>query len=48
MESKKATVRLRQCCEGTLRFLSNGAQADIEVESLHEGCDLRQRISRAR
>jgi molecular chaperone DnaK (HSP70) len=48
MDSKKSATRLRQTCEGTLRFLSNAAQADIEVESLYEGMDLRARLSRAR
>ena len=48
LENKRSKARLLLCCEGTLRFLSNAGQADIEAESLCEGCDLRQRVSRAR
>mmetsp|Transcript_2448 Transcript_2448/g.5323 ORF Transcript_2448/g.5323 Transcript_2448/m.5323 type:complete len:586 (+) Transcript_2448:82-1839(+) len=48
LESKKPAARLRLACEGVLRFLSNAPQADLEVESLCEGMDLRLRVSRAR
>jgi len=48
LEGKKSAAKLRLVCEGTLRFLSNAQQADIEAESLCEGMDLRQRVSRAR
>ena len=43
-ESAKAMTRLNAICEGALRILSNAPQADVEVESLYEGCDLRLRV----
>ena len=44
MESRKAATRLTNVCEGTLRILSNAPRADIEIESLYEGCDLRLQV----
>lgn len=47
-ESKRAMLKLRTACESALRFLTTSPQMDLEVEALHEGCDLRLRVSRAR
>jgi len=44
----RALRRLRTACERAKRTLSNSAQANIEVDSLHEGLDFYTTITRAR
>jgi len=44
----RALRRLRTACERAKRTLSNSAQANIEVDSLHEGLDFYTSITRAR
>jgi len=40
--------RLRTACEQAKRSLSNGAQANLEIDALYEGIDFYTKISRAR
>mmetsp|Transcript_7697 Transcript_7697/g.11585 ORF Transcript_7697/g.11585 Transcript_7697/m.11585 type:complete len:703 (-) Transcript_7697:44-2152(-) len=47
-KDKKAVQRLRKACESAKRALSNVAQTQIEVDSLHQGIDFGLPISRAR
>ncbi|CAG2068247.1 unnamed protein product, partial [Timema podura] len=48
LSNKKAVRRLRTACERTKRTLSVATQANVEVDSLHEGIDFYSSISRAR
>lgn len=47
-QNKRALRRLRTACERAKRTLSSSAQANIEIDSLHEGIDFYTSISRAR
>lgn len=47
-QNKRAVRRLRTACERAKRTLSAGAQANIEIDSLHEGIDFYTSITRAR
>eukprot|EP01139_Manchomonas_bermudensis_P000093 Amastigsp_a96_3797.p1 type:complete len:639 gc:universal Amastigsp_a96_3797:43-1959(+) len=47
-ESRRALRRLRTACERAKRQLSTTTSAEIEVESLIDGIDLKVRISRAK
>jgi len=47
-ENKRAIRRLRTACERAKRTLSTSAQANIEIDSLHEGIDFYTIITRAR
>lgn len=47
-KSKRALRRLRTACEQAKRSLSNGAQANLEIDALFEGIDFYTKISRAR
>ena len=46
--NKRAIRRLRTACERAKRTLSASAQANIEIDSLHEGVDFYTTITRAR
>ena len=46
--NKRAIRRLRTACERAKRTLSSSAQANIEIDSLHEGVDFYTSITRAR
>lgn len=46
--NKRAVRRLRTACERAKRTLSQSAQANIEIDSLHEGLDFYTSITRAR
>ena len=46
--NKRAIRRLRTACERAKRTLSSSAQANIEIDSLHEGVDFYTNITRAR
>ena len=46
--NKRALRRLRTACERAKRTLSASAQANIEIDSLHEGIDFYSSITRAR
>nr|CAD7442582.1 unnamed protein product [Timema bartmani] len=48
LSNKKAVRRLRTACERTKRTLSVATQANVEVDSLHEGIDFYSTITRAR
>ncbi|KER26782.1 hypothetical protein T265_06061 [Opisthorchis viverrini] len=47
-DNKRAVRRLRTACERAKRTLSSSAQANIEIDSLHEGIDFYTSITRAR
>jgi len=47
-QNKRAIRRLRTACERAKRTLSSSAQANIEIDSLHEGIDFYTSITRAR
>ena len=47
-QNKRALRRLRTACERAKRTLSASAQANIEIDSLHEGIDYYTSITRAR
>jgi len=47
-ENKRAIRRLRTACERAKRTLSSSAQANVEIDSLHEGIDFYTIITRAR
>ena len=47
-QNARALRRLRTACERAKRTLSSSAQAQIEVDSLHEGIDFYSSITRAR
>jgi len=47
-QNKRAIRRLRTACERAKRTLSASAQANIEIDSLHEGVDFYTSITRAR
>jgi len=47
-QNKRAIRRLRTACERAKRTLSSSAQANIEIDSLHEGVDFYTSITRAR
>jgi len=44
----RAIRRLRTACERAKRTLSSGAEATVDIDSLHEGIDLNTKITRAR
>lgn len=46
--NKKALRRLQTACEKAKRNLSSGSQAQIEIESFHDGVDFVSSITRAR
>ena len=46
--NKRAIRRLRTACERAKRTLSSSAQANLEIDSLHEGVDFYTSITRAR
>jgi heat shock protein 1/8 len=46
--NKRAIRRLRTACERAKRTLSSSAQANVEIDSLHEGIDFYTSITRAR
>jgi L1 cell adhesion molecule like protein len=46
--NKRAIRRLRTACERAKRTLSSSAQANVEIDSLHEGVDFYTSITRAR
>merc|ERR1719334_1482140 len=45
---KRALRRLRTACERAKRTLSSSAQANMEIDSLHEGLDFYSSVTRAR
>lgn len=47
-KSERALRRLRTACEKLKRTLSTTVEADLEVDSLHDGKDFYSRITRAR
>jgi L1 cell adhesion molecule like protein len=47
-DNKRAVRRLRTACERAKRTLSTATQANIEIDSLHEGIDFYTSITRAR
>jgi len=47
-QNKRGLRRLRTACERAKRTLSSSAQANIEIDSLHEGIDFYTSITRAR
>lgn len=47
-KNKRAVRRLRTACERAKRTLSTTAQANIEIDALHEGIDFYTSITRAR
>lgn len=47
-QNPRALRRLRTACERAKRTLSASAEANIEVDSLHEGIDFYSRMTRAR
>jgi L1 cell adhesion molecule like protein len=47
-DNKRAVRRLRTACERAKRTLSTATQANIEIDSLHEGVDFYTSITRAR
>ena len=47
-KNARALRRLRTACERAKRILSSSAQAQVEVDSLHEGIDFYSSITRAR
>ncbi|KAK8747732.1 hypothetical protein OTU49_016564 [Cherax quadricarinatus] len=46
--NKRALRRLRTACERAKRTLSSSTQANVEIDSLHEGIDFYSSITRAR
>ncbi len=46
--NQRAMRRLRTACERAKRALSTASEANIEIDSLHEGIDFYSKISRAR
>jgi len=46
--NKRSLRRLRTACERAKRTLSSSAQANIEIDSLFDGCDFYTSITRAR
>jgi len=47
-DNKRAVRRLRTACERAKRTLSTSTQANIEIDSLHDGVDFYTSITRAR
>ncbi len=47
-QNKRATRRLRSACDRAKRTLSTSTQAAIEIDSLHEGVDFYETITRAK
>jgi heat shock protein 1/8 len=47
-ENQRALRRLRTACERAKRVLSTQMEANVQVDSLHEGIDFSSKISRAR
>jgi len=47
-DNKRAVRRMRTACERAKRTLSTATQANIEIDSLHEGIDFYTSITRAR
>ena len=47
-KNQRALRRLRTACERAKRALSTATEANIEIDSLHDGIDFYSRISRAR
>jgi len=47
-DNKRAVRRMRTACERAKRTLSTATQANIEIDSLHEGVDFYTTITRAR
>ncbi|RNA04934.1 heat shock 70 kDa cognate 4 [Brachionus plicatilis] len=47
-KNKRAVRRLRTACERAKRTLSSSAQANLEIDSLHEGIDFYTSLTRAR
>lgn len=47
-DNKRAVRRMRTACERAKRTLSTATQANIEIDSLHEGIDFYTTITRAR
>ena len=47
-KNQRALRRLRTACERAKRALSTAAEANIEIDSLHDGLDFYSKISRAR
>ena len=47
-KNPRALRRLRTACERAKRTLSNSAQANIEIDALHDGADFYTTITRAR
>jgi len=47
-DNKRAVRRLRTACERAKRTLSTATQANLEIDSLHEGVDFYTSITRAR
>ena len=45
---KRALRRLRTACERAKRTLSSSAQANVEIDSLHQGVDFYSSVTRAR
>jgi heat shock protein 1/8 len=48
LKSPRAMRRLRTACERAKRALSTATEANIEIDSLHDGIDFYSKISRAR
>ena len=46
--NQRALRRLRTACERAKRALSTATEANIEIDSLHDGLDFYSKISRAR
>ena len=47
-KNQRALRRLRTACERAKRALSTATEANIEIDSLHDGVDFYSKISRAR
>lgn len=47
-KNQRAMRRLRTACERAKRALSTATEANIEIDSLHDGLDFYSKISRAR
>jgi len=47
-ESRKAFYKLQSECERVKKDLSQMQQSSIQIDSLHEGCDLNSSVTRAR
>jgi heat shock protein 1/8 len=47
-KNQRALRRLRTACERAKRALSTATEANIEIDSLHDGIDFYSKISRAR